>query len=317
MVGRVLAVVAIVAVAAGCGGGAGTVRRPTPHPRGTDATSTTLAPGQDARNLAATDHIRAELLTAFAGHKRFPESDFRGPVSGSLYYGYLASTKTYWAIARFGPAATAPFQVSVDMQDGGDIGVFSRRTGQPWTVKDGGLPFPCPYGGVPPQALLDLWGLSYSPACTVVDAQSPDRSDPSLVPSPNDLPAGTYFGLVLYFSLQLDGNGSMLFEPETWDGQSSPVSHRHTYFSIGIDPATTAGFWDGTTPVDAHEVVVRFDEAFATQLAKWMTSQRPPYGYRLTVARQPGCVGICATASMVETFTDLTPTGPFSFTEPL
>lgn len=134
----------------------------TTSPASVRSSVATTAP-QAARNLQATDQLRAQLLAAFAQGKGYPQSDFSGPVAGSLYYAYLPSTDTYWALATFSLVPGSPFQLSVDMQDGANEGIFSMPSGGSWQVRFGGIPFPC--RGNFPDVLASVWALSYSPAC--------------------------------------------------------------------------------------------------------------------------------------------------------
>ena len=115
------------------------------------------------KNLAAPASLRTDLLYAFASLKKTPTREFTGPVAGTLYYAYVPASGSYWAIAQFEPSAQATFQTKVNMQDGGNIGVFMRRAGTPWHVALGGIPFPCP--GAIPQNVLALWSISYAQNC--------------------------------------------------------------------------------------------------------------------------------------------------------
>jgi hypothetical protein len=110
-------------------------------------------------------HRSAQSATAgpFAQAKGYPQSDFSGPVPGSLYYAYLPSTGSYWALATFSLVPGFPFQLGVDMQDGGNTGIFTMPSGASWQVRFGGIPFPC--RGNFPDALATVSALSYSPAC--------------------------------------------------------------------------------------------------------------------------------------------------------
>jgi hypothetical protein len=113
------------------------------------------------QNLVAGPDVKASLVAAFAAYKQLPLTDVVGPLPRSLYYGYLPSTGTYWAIADFGASASAPIQVQIGMQDGGSTGIFSRSGGQAWHVSFGGMPVGCP--APVPAGLLSLWGL-HSPS---------------------------------------------------------------------------------------------------------------------------------------------------------
>jgi hypothetical protein len=252
--------------------------------------------------------LRAELLAAYAAAKQMPESYFNGPLPGTLYYGYEPSTRTYWALARFSLTPAASLQAGVDMQDGGDTEVFMRPSGHSWkgTIVD--IPGPCP--GTLPAAVMTLWGLVPSGACVVVDASSPARATlANPLPVPN-LPAGLYFGTILNVELELDGSGSILFEPETWQGASAPVSHSgHTVF-LTLGPSTTTGYWVGNTASSSHEVTGHFDKTFARLVEEDMApfTTQPYAGYVIDVAIPAGCTGACGEAASVTQFSSLTPT---------
>jgi hypothetical protein len=139
-----------------------------------------------AQNLVASPALKAQLLAAYLAQKGFQPSWVTGPDAGSVYYGFLPSTNTYWAMATFSLAPGAPQQANVNMQDGGNIGIYTAVSGQPWTVRFGTVPFPCP--GALPQALMSVWditppevcaslsGLSAAPQRTPLSAHASRRS---------------------------------------------------------------------------------------------------------------------------------------------
>jgi len=86
-----------------------------------------------------------------------------GTDPGSVYYGFVPSTNTYWAIAGFVPTAAASTQTQVAMQDEGCCGVFSQPAGGSWTYVTGFLGVPCP--GQIPAALQSLWHLTSPGDC--------------------------------------------------------------------------------------------------------------------------------------------------------
>src|ERR1700677_104645 len=104
------------------------------------SSSSTAAPASSAlqatQNLVATPTLKAELLAVYAHAQGYPASDFRGPVAGSVYYAYLASTNTYWALASFELASGDPFPLSdgVAMQDGGNSGIYTMPPGGQWQM---------------------------------------------------------------------------------------------------------------------------------------------------------------------------------------
>lgn len=138
-------------------------------PAGTQAAAAGSAPASPAaqptgpQNLVATQVLKNQLLAIFLSAKAFPAGSVTGPDAGSVYYGFVPATGTYWAMATFSPVLNAPQQVNVGMQDGGNRGIYTHQAGQAWTMKNGGIPFPCP--GDLPQSVISMWALTYSPAC--------------------------------------------------------------------------------------------------------------------------------------------------------
>jgi hypothetical protein len=228
-------------------------------------------PEAGAENLVASSAVEAALLTAYAADKGLPQDEVTGPLPGTLYYGIDSATGTYWAVAQFGLTPSASFDAEVDMQDGGNIGVFSRHGDQPWTVHLGGIPFPCP--GELPADLMSVWGMTSPGGCHVLNAGSPAMSQATFA-DVLALPAGTYFGVVLNEWLQLDGYGGIDLEPETWQGASSPVSQSHLYYSLNIDASATTGYWTGPSRSASREILGSFDLAFAHSAfrARWCRS---------------------------------------------
>jgi hypothetical protein len=127
----------------------------------TTSTPTTEPSSAPAKNLVATAEVKAQLLAAFAQAKGYPQSTFQGPLTGSVYYGYLSSTDTYWALAIFAPAAGSPLPLVISLQDGGEEGIFTMPAGGSWQVRFGPA---CP-GADFPTALATLWGRPESPQC--------------------------------------------------------------------------------------------------------------------------------------------------------
>jgi hypothetical protein len=229
-----------------------------------------------------------------------------GPLQGTLYYGIDSATGTYWAVAHFGLTSSASSQASIDMQDGGDIGVFSRQGDQAWTVHLGGEPFPCP--GELPADLIAVWGMTSPGTCAVLTATSPARAQATSA-SALDMPAGTYFGGVLYEDLHLDGSGVILFEPETWQGTSSPSRQSHVFYVLSIAPSTVAGYWNGTSRSGSHEVLGSFDLAFAQRVQSAMVPflTQPMSGYEVTVSVPEGCSGVCSEAAKIVQINSVAP----------
>jgi hypothetical protein len=111
------------------------------------------------QNLTVTPAVRATLTSTFVAYKNIAASDITGTAPDSVYYAYDPTTQTYWALAQFTPNTSAPTQVLVGMQDGGDFGLFSMHAGAAWTVQTGGYPPPCAEAKYFPATVMEVWGL--------------------------------------------------------------------------------------------------------------------------------------------------------------
>jgi hypothetical protein len=286
----------------GCASSAPPAPPPTPSrsvsPAASSAATAAATPEAGTQNLVAGSTVKAALLAAFAAMKGLPQDEVTGPLPGSVYYGIDGPTGTYWAVARFELTSSAPMQAAVGMQDGGNIGVFTSKGGQAWAVHTGGIPFGCP-GELPP-GLMSVWGMTSPGICGLLSASSPARAKATIASALN-LPAGTYFGAVLYEGLALDGNGSIFFEPESWQGNSGPASPSHTFYSLSFGPSAVAGYWTGTSRSASHEVLGRFDLAFARRVESAMVPflTQPTSGYVVTVFVPAGCSGGCSQLSKI------------------
>ncbi len=133
----------------------------------TGATTATSAPTSNpnpARNIDVTDDVRHALLAAFTTFNQLRPGDIAGPRAGSVYYAYLPSTASYWAVATFDGTPSAPQQTQINLQDGGNIGVFTRPQNGDWKMTTtGGEPFPCP--GLVPSQVQAVWGLATPNGC--------------------------------------------------------------------------------------------------------------------------------------------------------
>jgi hypothetical protein len=116
------------------------------------------------QNLPATADLKAELVGVYAAHNNIPLSQIAGTVPGSVYYAYLPSTKTYWAIASFEPTSTSSQQTQVAMQDDGCCGIFSTQTLTSFNFVSGFLGEPCT--GQIPAELMTLWNLQSPGDCS-------------------------------------------------------------------------------------------------------------------------------------------------------
>lgn len=250
---------------------------PTTRPSTASNPGTARTPAA-AENLVIPDDVRAQLLTAFAAAKHVQLSDIAGTRPGWVYYGYLPATDTYWAVADFWPSRTASLQTRVDFQDGASLGVFHHRTGQPWQVAIGGIPWPCP--GDLPDAMRSVWDLPISGGCVIVSASAPDRGH---LTTSITLPDGTYYGAVKTLQYDYDGTASMLFDPYTWGDGSNPVDNQPGAWDLlGANARTATRNGTGTGGGLAAGV---FDKDFAQGVASAMPqfAGHPNYGYIVSV----------------------------------
>ena len=169
----VLLAIAVAGSLAACGSSATPAPTTAPPPTGSPASSTsTTAAGSTAttaggpRNLPATVADKSALTAAYVAHTKVPPGDIAGTQAGSVYYAFVPSTRTYWALATFTPSATASQRTLVGMQDGGAMGIFSRPAGGSWTmVATGSFPF-CPSATPLPAEVRAVWGVSDPTGCT-------------------------------------------------------------------------------------------------------------------------------------------------------
>jgi hypothetical protein len=205
-------------------------------------------------------------------------------VPGSVYYGYLPTTGTYWAVADFALSSTASQQTQVNFQDGGSRGVFHRLADQAWQVTVGGYPWPCP--GDLPDEMRSVWNLSINGECVIVNAIPPNRGKLETVLT---LPDGTYFGTLELLQYNYDETGTVLFDPSTWTNTAAPVDHQPAaWSSLSVDSRTTTTFGSVLvgTPGGVKEGI--FDSGFARIVAAAMPqfAGHPTSGYVVTVQGQ-------------------------------
>lgn len=159
-----LLLVAVLAVTgsllSGCGIGETTASTSTTTTSSSTSTTTTLPP-TDAENLFISPGTLDELIGAFEASRHIAPADVAGAEPGSIYYGYVPSTGTYWARAAFQPSNTAPLNVEVEMQDGGGDVIFARPPGEDWRpIVSVGVPFCTGLLHDPiPKSILAVWQL--------------------------------------------------------------------------------------------------------------------------------------------------------------
>ena len=155
-------VVATLPLWTGCHAGQGQARAAANRPQSRPASVS----NETAVNLPVNSEIRRQLLASFriAKGDRATPPHIGGPVRGTVYYGYLPATHSYWAMAVFQLTAAATRQDQVAFQDGGGTGFFQRQRGS-WKVKLGNIPQPCPFHL--PVPILRVWGFDPSnPDCS-------------------------------------------------------------------------------------------------------------------------------------------------------
>jgi hypothetical protein len=111
-------------------------------------------------NLLVSSDLRSQLTAAYVALRQIPGSDVSGTRPDSVYYAYDQSTNTYWAMADFMPAKTAPQNVLVNFQDGGSSGLFTKAGSGPWQVREGGIPAVCVESEFFPKPVLAAWSIS-------------------------------------------------------------------------------------------------------------------------------------------------------------
>jgi hypothetical protein len=146
-------------------GSSGSGGRTTTTTSGATSTSTTSGAAQ---NLVATAAIKSALTAVYVAHSGLPAAEVAGTAPNSVYYAFVPSTNTYWAISGFVPAANASLNTQVAMQDDGCCGIFNMTSGGAWTFVSGYLGEPC--GGQIPAALEELWNLTPPGDCAPATA---------------------------------------------------------------------------------------------------------------------------------------------------
>jgi hypothetical protein len=114
--------------------------------------------------VSATD--KQFLTQAFVYYAHLPAQDIAGTSPGSVFFAFDPTTNTYWALASFSPTPSASLKTQVAMQDGGNIGVFSKKPDSAWRMLStgGGVPFCVSRTAIPP-AVVAVWGLTEPTGC--------------------------------------------------------------------------------------------------------------------------------------------------------
>jgi hypothetical protein len=137
-----------------------------PTTSSSETTTSSTSAVSPPQNLIATASDKGALVDAFIAFTHDPASEIAGTESGSVYYAYLPSTATYWAFSRFVPSPSASQKTLVSLQDGGNIGIFSKQADGDWMMLSiGGEPF-CPTRTAIPASIQALWGFKDPPECS-------------------------------------------------------------------------------------------------------------------------------------------------------
>ena len=142
---------AVLASGAGCGSSGSS----SPSAPPSTSASTTAA---KARNLVASNAVRAELLAAGAALHQLPVKDYIGLVKRETYYAYDPSTGVYWAGAALSASPTS-MKAQVGDQDDGAYLDFEKQPGGPWKAYDAGIPGNSHYSCAVkiPAAVVSAW----------------------------------------------------------------------------------------------------------------------------------------------------------------
>jgi hypothetical protein len=124
------------------------------------ATPSTSPAAVGVQNLVVTPSVRDELQAAYVASMQFPPSEIAGTAPNSMYYAYDPATGAYWAMATFVESATASSNTGVEMQDGGDTGMFTEASDGAWQMRRASFPTGCGLLHFFPAAVIKVWGLS-------------------------------------------------------------------------------------------------------------------------------------------------------------
>jgi hypothetical protein len=114
--------------------------------------------------VSATD--KGFLTAAFVDYTHLPAQDIAGTTPGTVYFAFDPTTGIYWALASFSPTPSASTQTQVALQDGGNIGIFTRKAGAAWKMlSTGSVPF-CVSRTAIPAGVIAVWGLSDPSGCS-------------------------------------------------------------------------------------------------------------------------------------------------------
>lgn len=127
------------------------------------APQTTAAPVALAVQTIVPDQATKDALRqAFLDYKHMKSDEIEpDPARNSVSVAYVPAVHTWWATAIYTPTAAMTFQHSVNMQDDGGQGIFSRWDDGQWhMIAAGGAP--CMAWGVIPNDVLRAWNTPES-----------------------------------------------------------------------------------------------------------------------------------------------------------
>jgi hypothetical protein len=164
-------------MAAGCTSHASRAAAPPPSQPASTATASTPAPSPTAsapagvQNLLVPPAVRRDMTATYLAYMHFKPAGIAGTAPNSVYYAYDPASGTYWAMATFVASQKALrsspgsplYQVLVNMQDGGNQGLFTRTSGGAWQMQTAGVPPQCQIFKFFPKAVITVWALPLPP----------------------------------------------------------------------------------------------------------------------------------------------------------
>lgn len=241
------------------------------------------------------------MFAAFVAYKQTTPDQLIGPNPGTIYYAYLAPSKTYWAMAYFSPSATATQKTQISMQDAGVSALFSHVAGAPWKAvapAGGGGPYPC--AGQLDPALSALWDMPINEQCPLIDERAARAGDDVTFVNNggSDAPSGDYNGLVDLESINVSGNGEIWLDAETSEGDGLLVNKKPLrLLIINVTPETVTEFSVGASSVTSHVEEGTFDSSFAKRVKAAFSRSDTTYVVTVrsgnaTLIQEAGPVGV-------------------------
>lgn len=216
------------------------------------APSTTAVPEVSAVQTIVPDAAtKAALRQAFLTYKGLQSNEIEPEPAGNVYVAHVAAAKTYWATAQYTPSAAMTFQHSVNMQDGGNFGIFTRWDGGTWKMIALGAA-PCGAWGVVPNDVQRAWGIP-APTMAGCDRQVPPAAgllvdaDYFLVPTGWTVTPVQGLGGSASYGTIVAPNGGGRIDIEENGGSFGPGGFYNADGTPNLDSATTKALV-GCTP---------------------------------------------------------------------